>query len=80
MDYCVEIRVDKYDYDRHWMWAKNKEIFEWLFKNVGSPNLGFVPPKDVTWDRDLGYQGTDIVLTYRFRRPGDALIFGLKWS
>jgi hypothetical protein len=80
MDHCVQFRVDKYDYDRNWLWGKNGKIFQWLVDNVGRTEFADTAPEDVTWDHNFVYEGTDIVITYRFRLPGDALIFALRWS
>ena len=79
MEHCVTIRVDKYEYDRDWMWNKNGKTFKWLFQNVGLTDACDPNPEDIAWERDLGYEGTDIVLTYRFRRPHDAIVFAMKW-
>ena len=61
------------------MWNKNGKTFEWLYRNVGSTDVCNTDPEDVAWGRDLGYEGTDIVLTYKFRQSHDALLFAIKW-
>ena len=60
-------------------------IMEWLYDNVGSSanvELAEYPPHYGVWDSVHNYSedGRNIIETYSFKDPKDAMIFALKWS
>lgn len=76
----VELRCNKNEYDNSNFYGERSF---WLHANVGYGFFGTnIPDLELisTWNSHIGYEDSDIIITYTFKYPKDAIVFKLRWS
>ena len=80
----VNLTIDKAEFDSQLFDpnGKTNTINNWLDANVGKASIfdEIGEFENGVWDCDHTYDGSDIILTYTFKKHEDAVLFALRWS